>query len=366
MKCTNCGARLSEGANVCFNCGARVDNNDEYVLLTSDEKMFDIYADTPPDEKKKKKKSKKGGGFVWFLSIVLTLVIIGGGAYYYFINIYSPSSNQPELTFEGGAGIINDDEEIVYVLLKPDSKIEYIHGVSIYDYDKTDKSAGDTEAVSTNYEYTKSIDETFRAIFFDVEGINTKKGNNVYTFEMKFSFYDSDDIYTYLQPVTFNSSEKSDVSDLIFDHSTSDEATTSESSDTDNDEEETTAAEQTTELSPEEYTFIYDYCWYTEPIHNGEEYSISSLKLTDNNTYHSTSYFKDGTSSKWQKTNANGRYTIENGYVVIDNGEATESTYYKIDAENKSLYEEEDGNKVSALNKRKYNSVDTVERFFKD
>ncbi len=363
MKCNNCGARLDDNAKVCSNCGAHIDNNDEYVLLTADEKMFDIYADAPEDERDRalKRKNNKKSRIIWFISIIITLAIIGGGAYYYFANIYSPKTNQPELSFEGGAGIINDDEKVVYVLLSQDSKIEFIHGVSIYDYDKTDKSAENKDPVSSDYEYTKSIDSTFRAIFFDLKDLKPKKGDNTYTFEMKFSFYNSDEIYTYTQPVSFTSPAKSNVADLVFDHSTEEETTASDSGDSA--EEETTKAEKTTALSADDYSFIYDYYWYTEPIQNGEEYSISALKLNNDNTYVSTSYFKEGDGG-WQITRGNGSYKIEDGYVVIDNGVATESSYYKIDAQNNSLFEEENGQKTSTLEARKYNSIKNAEDFF--
>ena len=279
---------------------------------------------------------------------------------------------QPHVIFHGlllqvrheasASGIINDDEEIVYVLLKEDSKIEYIHGVSIYDYDKTDKNTEEKEAVSTDYEYTKNIDSTFRAIFFDIKDINAKKGKNVYTFEMKFSFYDSDEIYTYLYPVSFTSEPNSDIADLIFDHS-EEETTLPSENNQQNEDEKTTKAQKTTKLSKGDYSFIYNFYWYTEPVQNGDEYSISALKLNRDNTYVSTSYFKNGDSS-WQITTSNGKYKIENGFVVIDNGEATESTYYKIDTDNNSLFEEENGKKAATLSSRKYNSIKNAEDFF--
>ena len=362
MKCNNCGARIDEGAKVCSNCGAHIDGNNEYVLLTSDDTMFDIYSDVPDDEKAiaKKQKKKKGGKIIWFLSILLTLAIIGGGAYYYFANIYNPTPDKPELVFEGASGVINDDEQIVYLLLPQDSKIEYIHGVSIYDYDKTDKNAPQGAPVSSDYEYTKNIDSSFRAIFFDIKDINAKKDKNVYTLEMKFSFYDSNDIYTYVEPVTFTYPTETDVADLIFDHSQQEETTTSKAA---KETEKTTESEKTTKLSKDEYSFVYNFYWYTQPIENGDELSISALKLNADNTFVSTGYYKNGASG-WQITRANGKYKVENGFIVIDNGEATESTYYKIDTEMKSLYEEENGKKVASLEARKYNSIKNAEDFF--
>ena len=357
MNCKNCGARLKENTKVCPNCGAFIDDNEGYVLLTSDDTMFDIYADNEPPKKK-----KKGSGVIRFLSALLTLLIIGGGAYYYFINFYDPTPDKPALSFESGNGIINDDEEIIYVLLSENSKIEYIHGVSLYDYDKTDKNAQKKDAVSTDYEYTKNIDSTFRAIFFDADKLNIKDGNNTYTFEMNFSFYDSDEVYTYNQVINFSSEFTLDASDLIFDHSQS-EKTTSQSEATAKQEESTTKAQSTTEASSDGYDFIYNSYWYTEPFQNGEEYIINAIKFSSDKTYTSTNYYKNGNES-WKVSNYNGTYEIKDGYLVVNNGEATESTYYKIDTKNNTLFEEENNQPISTLTSRKYNSIKNAEDFF--
>jgi len=343
--CKNCGARLQSGAKMCPNCGALIDEKEGYVLLTDDDMMFDVYNDAPQEKKK-----KKGNGVVWFLSILLTLVIVGGGAYYYFTNIYNPDSEQPELTFTSGCGIINDDEKIVYVLLDENSNIQYIHGVSISQPESSDSNA----PVLTDYEYTKSIDSTFRAIFFDVDGLSDTVGNSTYTFEMKFSFNGSDEVYTYMQSVTVPAEITENVSDLIFDHSQSTETTTQPQQTT----EPTTQATQTGSVD-----FIYDSYWFTEPVKNGDELIIAAIKFKNDNTYTSTNYYKNGSAS-WQITTYNGKFKVENGFAVLDNGEATESTYYKIDTANKSLYEEENGKKAATLTSRKYNSIKNVEDFF--
>ena len=356
MKCKNCGARLADNAKVCQNCGASINNEEGYVLLTSDDTMFDIYSEdlnTPPPSKEKKKSS----GIIWALSIILTLLIIACGAFYYFTQIYNPTPDKPALSFQTGSGIINDDEKIIYVLLSPDSNIEFIHGVSLYNYDKTDKNAQNIGAVSTNYEYTKSIDSTFRAIFFDTEALSLANGENTFTFEMKFSFYNSDEIYTYEQPIKFSSEISADAADLIFDHSQSDEATTKQAEE--NTQEQTTAAS----TAAQDIDFIYDSYWFTEPAENGSELSIAALKFNKDKSYVSTIYFKDGDKS-WQITTHNGKYEIKDGYLVVDNGEATESTYYKADSQTKSIYEEENGTKISSLTSRKYNSIKNVEDFF--
>lgn len=348
MTCKNCGTKMSDNAKMCPNCGAVIDENEGYTLLTDDDVMFDIYENTKEDSKAKK---KKGRGFIWFLSVLLTLLIIGGGAYYYFTNIYNPTPDKPELSFKSGCGIINDDEKIVYVLLDENSNIQYIHGVTI---GKAESSESITP-ISSNYEYTKSVDSTFRAIFFDTKELG-EAASGEYTFEMKFSFNDSEEVYTYTQNVTVPAEISEDASDLIFDHSQT-EKTTAPAEET---TESTTAQAITAEG---DISFIYDSYWFTEPNENGDEMFIAAIKLNKDKSYVSTNYYKKGNES-WQITTYNGKFKLENGFAVLDNGEATESTYYRIDSANKSLYEEENGKKVSTLTARKYNSIKNAEDFF--
>ena len=339
---------MSDNAKMCPNCGAIMDDKEGYVLLTDDDTMFDVYANTEEPAPKK----KKGRGFIWFLSILLTLLIVGGGAYYYFTNIYNSTPEAPELSFKTGCGIINDDEKIVYVLLDEKANIQYIHGVSISQPESSQSDA----PVITDYEYTKSIDSTFRAIFFDADKLSDTVGNSTYMFEMKFSFNGSDDVYTYMQRVVVPAEITEDASDLIFDHSQNEETTAPTETTT-----EATTAQATT--SANDISFIYDSYWFTEPTENGDELIIAALKFSQDNTYVSTNYYKNGDAS-WQITTYNGKYKIENGFVVVNNGEATESTYYKIDSKNKVLYEEENGKKIASLTSRKYNSIKNVEDFF--
>ena len=358
MKCKNCGARINEGAKICPNCGANIGSSKGYVLSTDDDTMFDIYSDVDYESDKPKKK-KKSGAVIRILSLLLTLVIIGGGAFYYFTNIYNPEAEKPELTFTTGSGIINDDEKIIYVMLDEKSNIEFIHGVNLYDYDKTAKNAEKKDPVSKDYEYTKSIDSSFRAIFFDVDKLNLKEGENTCTFEMSFSFNGSEDIFTYLQPITFSTDIKNNVADIIFDHSLNEETTTA--APTDSTQSETTTEATTAQTGSVD--FIYDSYWFTEPIQNGEEYIISAIKFNKDNSYVSTNYYKNGDSS-WEITTFNGKYKFENGFAVLNNGEATENTYYKIDIKKQSLYEEENGTAVATLTARKYNSIKNAEDFF--
>ena len=359
MKCKNCGADISDNAKVCKSCGAFIDDENGYVLLTSDDIMDDIYANEEPKINEKPKNSK-GKIFIRIISLLLTLAIIGGGAFWYFTRIYDPAPEMPALSFKTGSGIINDDEKIIYVLLDEKSNIEYIHGVSLYDYDATDKNQEKKQPVSTDYEYTKSIDSTFRAIFFDADKLTGAADGSAYTFEMNFSFNGSDEIYTYKKSGTLPAEITEDASDLIFDHSLEEETTAK----TENQEpttEATTQSESTTALG--NIDFIYNFYWFTEPYQNEEEMNISAIKFNRDNTYVSTSYYKNG-DENWQITTYSGNYKIEDGYAVLNNGEATESTYYKIDAAQSSLHEEENGAKTSSLTPRKYNSLKNVEEFF--
>ena len=359
MTCKNCGATLSDNAKVCQNCGAFVDDGDGYILLSDNDIMKDVYSE------RKKRKKKKGGGIIGFLCALLTLAIIGGGAFYYFTKIYKPVPDKPTLLFETGSGVINDDEKIIYVLLPEGSQIEFIHGVSLFNCDKTLKENQNAVAISTDYEYTKSIDSSFRAIFFYADKLEIPEGDNTYTFEMNFSFFNSEDVFTYTQPITFNSQIDKDASDLIFDHSQQDNnpEQSAQADDSENKPEKETTEKETT-ASSADYEFIYNSYWYTEPIQNGDEYIISAIRFNKDKTYVTTNYYKEG-SKDWEITTHNGKFNIQNGFAVIDNGEATESTYYKIDASKKTLYEEnEDESIISTLTSRKYNSVQNAEDFF--
>jgi hypothetical protein len=352
MNCKNCGARLKDGAKVCPNCGALYDDNSGYVLLTCDDKMDDFYSDEVnimPEQK------KKGSGFKFFISLLLIIAIIGAGAYYYFTRIYDGKDN-PSVSFTSGSGIINGDEKIIYVTLQDNADVEYIHGVTLYATDKTTKSLQNIQSVSTDYEYTKNVDSTFRAIFFDTNELDIKQGNDyTYTFEMNFSFVGSDKIYTYDEVVTFNGEIIEDVSDIIFDHSLDDVMTT-----------ETTLPADTTTTSTTKAVnndYIYSGYWFTEPYHDSDSYTIYAIKFNNDSTYVTTQYVKNG-NDDWQVTNYNNTFTIEDGYIVVNNGDDAELSYYKINADDSSLKEEQDGQVVQTLTNRKYNSIKNVEDFF--
>lgn len=355
MNCKNCGARIKENSKVCPNCGAFIDDGFGYVLLTDNYKTADIYPETVEQR-------KKGGVIKYLISLLLVVAIVAGGAYYYFTNIYI-GDQSPELSFTTGSGLINDDQQIIYVALPENSRIEYIHGVQLYDYDKNNATLKQ-DPISSKYEYTKGIDDSFRAIFFDVGDIPLEAGTQyVYTFEMNFSFIDSSEIYTYEQTVSFDGDINEDVAEIIFDHSLISEISTTQA---DSAVDETTTvkatapAESTTkETTTEETTvagvsYIYNSFWFTQPYNdNDTNYSISALKFNSNGTYVETVYAKNGT-GKWTTTKLNGKYEIKDGQIFTTDSEGQIQSY-ALDSNASTL----DG-----LTSRKYNSVKNAEDFF--
>ncbi len=342
MNCKNCGTRLSEKAKVCPNCGAFVDDSSGYTLLASDDRIYDVYS----TEKKQKKKNSPLKNFIIFLLVIL---IAGGGGLLFFGKIQPMLNKPPELTFKEGSGIINKDEKVIYVLLDKNSDIQYIHGVKLYDYDKTSGELRD--AVSDEYEYTKSIDSTFRAIYFDMKDFNLVNGEKyTYTFEMKFSFNGSEKIHTYTDAVSFDGEITEDASDIVFDHSLNEGSQGSGEN-----KKGTTAA--STE-SKEDYSFIHEGYWYTYPSTQGNVRSISAFKFDKSNNYTVTDYTKNG-NEDWKVSTEKGTYKIQDGAAVLDNGAS-----FELDSANDTIAETADGKVTQLLTNRKYNSIQNTEDFF--
>ena len=346
MNCKNCGTRVSDNTKICPNCGAMLDENEGYVLLTDNDTEYEDFYSSD-----KKGKKKKGSGVRWFLSILLTLAIIGAGAYYYFENIYDKPVEAPAVTFEGGTGVINGDEQIVYVTIKDNTNIEYIHGVTLYDEGRHTNDGA--LRITDKYQYTKSINDSFRAIFFDLKDMELQD-NNTYTFEMQFSFSGDDTVYDYSKTVTFSKDVSEDVSDIIFDHSTEETTTAVE---TETITEATTKAEETTTAAETgNVGFVYDSYWFTEPDKDGDELTIYAYKFSKDNTFTLTKYYKDG-NNDWEVTSSSGSIEVTDYSVTVKGKNTFE---YIIDADSKSL-ESESGVKLTS---RKYNSVKNAEDFF--
>lgn len=345
MYCKNCGTRLNDNAKVCPNCGTFIDDGSGYTLLTADNRLDDFYSSEPVEE-------KKGSGVVaYIISLILVIAIAGGGAYYYFTHIKPKTAPAPEVSFTSGCGIINEDVPVVYASFEKDASIQYIHGVSLYEYDGKDTSGA--KLLSNDYEYTKNIDDTFRAIFFDTTEFKLKNDKTYnYYFEIKLGFIGSNDIFTYTQPVSFKGGFTESAADIVFDHSNSKSSGASQ-------KEEETTEEKTTKKT--ETGFIYESYWFTRPVTDNDTRTIFAFKFSKDNTYTSTKYEKKG-GSDWSVSTHNGKFKIEGEYLVASDSDGGEKSYYKIG--NSSLTEELDGEPVQNLTPRKYNSVKNAEDFF--
>lgn len=342
MTCKNCGAKLRDNAKVCTNCGAFVDDSSGYTLLAADDRVYDVYSS--------EKKKKKNGGVKFIIALLIIALIAGGGTYLYFGKIVPSKYKQPQLTFTEGSGLINRSEKVIYVSIPKGADIQYIHGVSLYDYDKT--AVDDLrKPITTEYEYTKNIDSSFRAIYFDMKDFNVEKGvNYTYTFEMLFSFNGSDKIYTYDQKVTTDGVFEKDVSDEVFDHSMSGE--NGEEIQKPNNNKKTTAAPK------EEYKFIYSGYWYTAPSNEGNTKSISCFKFNKDKTYTVTNYIKHG-GADWVVNTESGKYTVKGGTLTLNEGGS-----FELDADNEEISESNNGQTTQTLTARKYNSIQNTEDFF--
>ena len=342
MKCKNCGAKVDKQSSICPNCGATVNKNSDYVLLTNQDK---VYQDVYSSKRKGRRPLTKA------LAIILSLAVIIGScivSYFFFYGMHN-SSDKPKLSFNSGYGLINGDEQVIYVTIDDSSSIQYIHGVNLYNGVVDEKTIKKDDPVSFDYSYTENVDNSFRCIFFDTDSLNLKKkGNYTYTFEMTFSNYNDDNRYTYYKTVNFTGSTKVDASDIVFDHSL-DETTT---------EEQTSAKqEETTTEKQSSVDYIYDNYWYTSPYNDADNYSISAFKFNDDGTFTSTDYSKTG-GDDWVVSTNKGEFKIDGNKLAIStsDGETDELT---LDKKKQTISQGK-----NKLTSRKYNSVKNAEDFF--
>lgn len=358
--CDNCGARINSNTRICPNCGAACNDGEDYFVITTQDK---------PKQEPVKAKTNSGKSTV--IVVLLAIAVIAAaafGTYYYMENYYFKEDTQPKLTFSAGTGLINDDEPVVYVDLPDDSNVELIHGVTLYDYDITDKNAQSKEPVTTNYEYTKSIDETFRTIFFyldDIEPAVADGENYTFTFQMNFSFVNDPTVYNYTQTVNFTAGDYKDVSDIIFDHTDS-RIETLPAGETTTVKETTTKKETTSQSTTQNVVnaeYIYNSFWYTEPENNGNEYTIYAVKFNKSGDFISTKYYKKG-QSNWQTSTFEGTFEISGDQIIMDNGAGSEQSFYQLDSDAETLKQINNGEASQELTKRKYNSIKNAEDFF--
>lgn len=345
MKCVNCKMPLPNSTDVCPNCGYVFEKNDGYVLLSNE-------AEKPKQNIEYAKPKRRGvSGFVFYLITVLLAVAVGIGSFMYFSSQYE-TMPQPELEFFAGYGVVNGDEQVVYVSVKDASKIEFIHGVTCYDKNMYSMQK-DANVVSSDYKYSKNVDKSFRTVFFDMKDLNVESGKNyTYTFEIKFSFYGDENIYTYYQPINFVGSTKIDVGEIVFDHTKQDtkkpEAVTSEN-----------VVKQTTQ------NILQSAYWFSKPTIKETGYSIYSFKFEKNGVVTKTIYTME-LAQPWKTTTVVGNYTIKEDRAVLKFDNAKNNATVEVDKDTNELFSFDTNlkQKKAQYTAREFNTVKVAKKFF--
>ena len=333
MKCKNCGANIENSRGVCPVCGCAV-VQDEGVSL-GNIKYDSAKYDYAPVNKKKR-----------FIIASIVIILIFAIASFVLFYVQSLKIPQPEMSFTTGQGIINDDEHIIYAFIDDSSHLEYIHGVKLYEGEVDENTIKISKPVLSDYQYTKSVDEGFRAIFFDLDELNLEEqGNYTYTFQMTFSFVGDENWYTYYETVNITGSTNLDVTKIIFDYSMLDAPNVNN-----------------TTASSDPLDFVYDGYWYTQPVQSQDTFTIYSLKLNKDNSCVITKYTKSG-ESNWKVETEKSTYTLEDEKLSVDFGNNhTES--YVVDTKNKTIAVSGTSAKKVLLTQRKNNTLKNAEDFF--
>ena len=333
MKCKNCGANIENPRGVCPVCGCAV-VQDEGVSL-GNIKYDSAKYDYAPINKKKR-----------FIIASIVIILIFAIASFVLFYVQSLKIPQPEISFTTGQGIINNDEHIIYAFIDDSSHLEYIHGVKLYEGEVDENTIKISKPVLSDYQYTKSVDEGFRAIFFDLDELNLEEqGNYTYTFQMTFSFVGDENWYTYYETVNITGSTKLDVTKIIFDYSMLDAPNVNN-----------------TTASSDPLDFVYDGYWYTQPVQSQDTFTIYSLKLNKDNSCVITKYSKSG-ESNWEVETEESTYTLEDEKLSVDFGNNhTES--YVVDTKNKTIAVSGTSAKKVLLTQRKNNTLKNAEDFF--
>lgn len=333
MKCKNCGANIENPRGVCPVCGCAV-VQDEGVSLDNI-KYDSAKYDYDPVNKKKR-----------FIIASIVIILIFAIASFVLFYVQSLKIPQPEMSFTTGQGIINKDEHIIYAFIDDSSHLEYIHGVKLYEGEVDENTIKISKPVLSDYQYTKSVDEGFRAIFFDLDELNLEEqGNYTYTFQMTFSFVGDENWYTYYETVNITGSTNLDVTKIIFDYSMLDAPNVNN-----------------TTASSNPLDFVYDGYWYTQPVQSQDTFTIYSLKLNKDNSCVITKYTKSG-ESNWKVETEKSTYTLEDEKFSVDFGNNhTES--YVVDTKNKTIAVSGTSAKKVLLTQRKNNTLKNAEDFF--
>ena len=333
MKCKNCGANIENPRGVCPVCGAAV-VKDEGVSLGNIKYDSAKYDYAPVDKKKR---------FIIASIVIILIFAIASFAFFYVQNLKIP---QPEMSFTTGQGIINDDEHIIYAFIDDSSHLEYIHGVKLYEGEVDENTIKISKPVLSDYQYTKSVDEGFRAIFFDLDELNLEEqGNYTYTFQMTFSFVGDENWYTYYETVNITGSTNLDVTKVIFDYSMLDSPNVN-----------------STTASSDPLDFVYDGYWYTRPEQSQDKFTIYSLKFNKDGSCVITKYSKSG-EMNWEVETEKSTYTLEEEKLSVDFGNNHKESYV-VDTKNKTIAVSGTSDKKVLLTQRKNNTLKNAEDFF--
>ena len=333
MKCKNCGANIENPRGVCPVCGAAV-VKDEGVSLGNIKYDSAKYDYAPVDKKKR------------FIIASIVIILIFAIASFVLFYVQSLKIPQPEMSFTTGQGIINKDEHIIYAFIDDSSHLEYIHGVKLYEGEVDENTIKISKPVLSDYQYTKSVDEGFRAIFFDLDELNLEEqGNYTYTFQMTFSFVGDENWYTYYETVNITGSTNLDVTKVIFDYSMLDSPNVN-----------------STTASSDPLDFVYDGYWYTRPEQSQDKFTIYSLKFNKDGSCVITKYSKSG-EMNWEVETEKSTYTLEEEKLSVDFGNNHKESYV-VDTKNKTIAVSGTSDKKVLLTQRKNNTLKNAEDFF--
>ena len=339
MICKNCGAQMKDKARVCPVCGAFVDDESGYTLLTADDKLDDYYSYDPYARPPK----RRGRTALLLLLAVVVIALSSVGGLYFMNNIAPKLSPNPAVSMQTGSGIINENEKVIYVTLS-NKDIVRIHGVSLID-SKLDSNA----VITSDYEYTKNVNDTFRAIFFDTKELELKSGKTYeYEFEIKLSFNGDERIYTYRQPIKFDGNISGDAADIVFDHSMSD-GTAANSGD----------AAQTTQKKKAKIGFIREGFWYTVPESRDGVNTVAALEFLSSGKVNRYTYTQED-EGEWKRADASGKYTLDSDILTLTIGNDT----LQVKVDGKKLIQLKDGKPAGELASRVYNSAINAQTFF--
>lgn len=333
MKCKNCGANIENPRGVCPVCGCAV-VQDEGVSLDNIKYDSAKYDYAPVNKKKR---------FIIASIVIILIFAIASFAFFYVQNLKIP---QPKMSFTTGQGIINDDEHIIYAFIDDSSHLEYIQGVKLYEGEVDENTIKISKPVLSDYQYTKSVDEGFRAIFFDLDELNLEEqGNYTYTFQMTFSFVGDENWYTYYETVNLTGSTNLDVTKVIFDYSMLDSPNVN-----------------STTASSDPLDFVYDGYWYTRPEQSQDKFTIYSIKFNKDGSCVITKYSKSG-EMNWEVETEKSTYTLEEEKLSVDFGNNHKESYV-VDTKNKTIAVSGTSDKKVLLTQRKNNTLKNAEDFF--